>query len=83
MGVIFRKTGQLIRIDPISGSQKFWNAEVKGNSVTIHFGTVVHLEPKEVVSSQPTKPQRISWRNESARNSKRVTNLKFNLTIRL
>ncbi|TFG28780.1 WGR domain-containing protein [Candidatus Thorarchaeota archaeon] len=40
MGVIFRKTGRLILGDPGNGSQKFWKAEVKGNSVTIHFGTV-------------------------------------------
>lgn len=40
MGVIFRKTGRLIQGEPGNGSQKFWNAEVKGKSVTIHFGTV-------------------------------------------
>ena len=40
MGVIFRKTGRLIQGDPGNGSQKFWKAEVKGSSVTIHFGTV-------------------------------------------
>ncbi len=40
MGVIFRKTGCLIREDSNSGDQKFWDAEIKGNSVTIHFGTV-------------------------------------------
>ena len=40
MGVIFRKTGYLIQIDSNSGDQKFWNAEIKGNSVTIHFGKV-------------------------------------------
>ena len=40
MGVIFRKTGRLIQGDPGNGGQKFWKAEVKGNSVTIHFGKV-------------------------------------------
>lgn len=40
MGVIFRKTGKLVLKDPTSGIQKFWNAEIKGNSVTIHFGKV-------------------------------------------
>jgi len=40
MGVIFRKTGRLIQGEIDSGDQKFWNAEIKGNSVTIHFGTV-------------------------------------------
>ncbi len=40
MGVIFRKTGRLIIGNPANGNQKFWNAEVKGNSVTIHFGKV-------------------------------------------
>ncbi len=40
MGVIFRKTGRLVIGDPISGTQKFWDAEIKGNSVTIHFGKV-------------------------------------------
>lgn len=40
MGVIFRKTGCLIQEDSNSGDQKFWNAEIKGTSVTIHFGKV-------------------------------------------
>ena len=40
MGVIFRKTGRLVIGDPNSGTQKFWDAEIKGNSVTIHFGKV-------------------------------------------
>lgn len=40
MGVIFRKTGRLIQGEPDTGNQKFWNAEIKGNSVTVHFGTV-------------------------------------------
>ena len=40
MGVIFRKTGCLLQGDPDTGNQKFWDAEIKGNSVTIHFGTV-------------------------------------------
>jgi predicted DNA-binding WGR domain protein len=40
MGIIFRKTGQLIRGEPGSSTQKFWNAEIKGKSVTIHFGIV-------------------------------------------
>lgn len=40
MGVIFRKTGRLIQGLSESGNQKFWNAEIKGSSVTIHFGTV-------------------------------------------
>ena len=40
MGAIFRKTGCLIREDSISGDQKFWDAEIKGTSVTIHFGKV-------------------------------------------
>ena len=40
MDVVFRKTGRLVQGDSGNGSQKFWNAEVKGNSVTIQFGTV-------------------------------------------
>ena len=40
MGVIFRKTGRLIQKDSNSGDQKFWNAEIKGTSVTIQFGKV-------------------------------------------
>ena len=41
MGVIFRKTGRLILGDSNSeDDQKFWNAEIKGTSVTIHFGKV-------------------------------------------
>ncbi|TFH06924.1 MAG: WGR domain-containing protein [Candidatus Thorarchaeota archaeon] len=40
MDIIFRKTGRLVQGEPGNGSQKFWNAEVKGNSVTIHFGKV-------------------------------------------
>ena len=40
MGVIFRKTGRLIQGDSNSGDQKFWNAEIKGTSVTIQFGKV-------------------------------------------
>ena len=40
MGTIFRKTGRLVQGEPGNGSQKFWKAEVKGNSVTIYFGTV-------------------------------------------
>ena len=40
MGVIFRKTGRLIQGEPDTGNQKFWNAEIKGTSVTVHFGNV-------------------------------------------
>lgn len=40
MGVIFRKTGYLIQEDSNSEDQQFWNAEIKGTSVTIHFGKV-------------------------------------------
>ena len=40
MGVIFRKTGRLILGDSNSEDQKFWNAEIKGTSVTIYFGKV-------------------------------------------
>ena len=40
MGVIFRKTGRLIQKDSNSEDHKFWNAEIKGTSVTIHFGKV-------------------------------------------
>jgi predicted DNA-binding WGR domain protein len=40
MGVFSRATGRLIQDDPINGTQQFWNAEVNGKSVTIHFGKV-------------------------------------------
>jgi len=40
MGIIIRNTGRLIQNDPINGTQQFWNAEVNGKSVTIHFGKV-------------------------------------------
>jgi len=40
MGIIFRKTGRLIQKDSINGTQQFWNAELNGKSVTIHFGKV-------------------------------------------
>ena len=40
MGVIFRKTGRLVKGDLTSGNRKFWDAEIKRNSVTIHFGKV-------------------------------------------
>ena len=40
MGVIFRKTGRLFLGESNSEDQKFWNAEIKGTSVTIHFGKV-------------------------------------------
>jgi predicted DNA-binding WGR domain protein len=40
MGVFTRTTGRLVQDDPISGTQQFWNAEVNGKSVSIHFGKV-------------------------------------------
>jgi len=40
MGAIFRKTGRLIQGESDKEHQKFWNAEINGNSVTIHFGTI-------------------------------------------
>jgi predicted DNA-binding WGR domain protein len=40
MGVIFRNTGRLIQDDSINGTKQFWNAELNGKSVTIHFGRV-------------------------------------------
>ncbi len=40
MGVYTRSTPRLVQSDPINGTQQFWNAEVNGKSVTIHFGKV-------------------------------------------
>ncbi|MFW9961716.1 MAG: WGR domain-containing protein [Candidatus Thorarchaeota archaeon] len=40
MGVYTRSLPRLIQNDPINGTQQFWNAEVNGKSVTIHFGKV-------------------------------------------
>jgi predicted DNA-binding WGR domain protein len=40
MGVIFRKTSRLVLEDTNTGKKKFWDAEVNGNSVTIHFGNI-------------------------------------------
>jgi len=40
MGIIIRNTGRLIQNNPINGTQQFWNAEVNGKSVSIHFGKV-------------------------------------------
>ena len=40
MGVYTRSTPRLVQNDPINATQQFWNAEVNGKSVTIHFGKV-------------------------------------------
>jgi len=40
MGTNSKSTGQLIQVDPINGTQQFWNAELNGKSVSIHFGKV-------------------------------------------
>lgn len=40
MGVISRSTPTLVLYTPNGEGQKFWNAEVIGRSLTIHFGKV-------------------------------------------
>lgn len=40
MGIISKNTGHLVQVDPINGTRQFWNAELNGKSVTIHFGKV-------------------------------------------
>ncbi|RDE15333.1 MAG: hypothetical protein C4K48_04630 [Candidatus Thorarchaeota archaeon] len=40
MGTNSKSTGQLIQVNPINGTQQFWNGELNGKSVTIHFGKV-------------------------------------------